>query len=143
MSQFKFKMDSVSKVLEQINQIKKKEDRVEALKANGHNVLKSVLNGMFNPNIHFELPEGAPPYKPNQFDEPKALLNEVSRFYLLTKAGHPTLPKQKREQIFIQMLEFVNADDAKLLIAMKDKTSPYKNITKDVVAAAFPELGIQ
>ena len=79
-------------------------------------------------------------FQPNKFDEPKALHMEVSRFYLLVEGGNPNLKPQKREQIFIQMLENVNEDDAHLLIAMKDKKSPYKGITKDIVSAAFPGL---
>jgi hypothetical protein len=56
------------------------------------------------------------------------------------EGGNPNLKPIKREQIFIQMLEAVSADDAQLLIAMKDKKSPYKNITKDIVNEAFPGL---
>jgi hypothetical protein len=135
-------MDSVSKVLQQINELKKKEDRVEALRANVHPTMKTILQYMFDPTIEFSLPEGAPPYKESKFNQPKALLQETRRFYLLTKNGHPALKPLKREQIFIEILEFVDAEDAKLLIAMKDKKSPYKNITKDLVSTAFPELNL-
>lgn len=137
---FEFKMESVAKVLAKVNEIKKKEDRIKALQQNNNYTLRSILQGMFDPNVKFPLPEGAPPYKPNQFNEPKALHNEVPRFYLLMENGNPNLKPIKREQIFIQMLEAVNADDAQLLIAMKDKKSPFKNITKDIVTEAFPGL---
>jgi len=137
---FEFKMESVAKVLTKINGLKKKEDRIAALQQNNNYTLRSILQGMFDPKVKFPLPEGAPPYKVNQFDEPKALHNEVPRFYLLMEGGNPNLKSQKREQIFIQMLESVNADDAELLIAMKDKKSPFKNISKDIVVEAFPGL---
>jgi len=137
---FQFKMESVNKVLTKISGLKKKEDRVEALKANDNYTLRSVLQGMFDANVKFPLPEGTPPYKENQFDEPKALHNEVSRFYLLAEGGNPNLSKMKREQIFIQMLEAVSPDDAKMLIDMKDKKCPYKGITKEIVMEAFPGL---
>jgi len=135
-----FKMNSISKTLEEISNLKKKEERVEALVKNGHYSLKMILKGMFDPNVKFLLPEGEPPYKPNMYDEPKALLNEVSRFYLLVEGGNPNLKQIKRENIFISMLENVSPNDAKLLIAMKDKKSPYKNITEDLVRSVFPEL---
>lgn len=137
---FEFKMESVAKVLSKINGLKKKEDRVKALQQNNNYTLRSILQGMFDPNVKFPLPEGTPPYKVNQFDEPKALHNEVPRFYLLMEGGNPNLKPMKREIIFIQMLEAVNADDAELLIAMKDKKSPYKNINKELVMEAFPGL---
>ena len=135
-----FKMNSISKTLEEINNLKKKDERAEALVKNGHYSLKMILKGMFDPNVKFLLPEGVPPYKPNMYDEPKALLNEVSRFYLLVEGGNPNLNQIKREQIFISMLEAVSPDDALLLLAMKDKKSPYKNITEDLVRSVFPEL---
>lgn len=137
---FQWKMDSVSKLLSKINELKKKEDRIEALKQNNNVVMRSILHGMFDPRVKFLLPEGNPPFKPNKFDEPKALHMEVPRFYLLAEGGNPNLKPQRREQIFIQMLENVSEDDAHLLIAMKDKKSPYKGITKEVVMAAFPGL---
>lgn len=137
---FDFKMDSVAKVLTKINGLKKKEDRVNALKANGNYTVRSVLQGMFDNKVRFALPEGAPPYRVNQFDEPKALHNEVPRFYLFVESGNPNINPIRREQLFIQTLEAVSADDAELLIAMKDKKCPFKNITKDIVVEAFPGL---
>jgi hypothetical protein len=95
---------------------------------------------MFDPNIKFLLPEGDPPFRASQFDEPKALMQEINRFYLFVEGGNPNLKPLRREQIFIQVLEAVSADDAKLLLAMKDKKSPYKGITKEIVQAAYPEL---
>lgn len=137
---FQYKMDSTAKLLAKINELKKKEDRIEALKENNSYTLRSILQGMFDSNIKFPLPAGRPPFNANKFDEPKALHNEVSRFYLLAENGNPNLSRMKREQIFIQMLEAVSVDDAELLINMKDKKCPYKGITKDVVMAAFPGL---
>ena len=138
----KFKMDSIAKLLASISEMKKKEDRIKAIRENAeHNyTFKSILHGMFDPKVKFLLPEGDPPYKENKFDEPKAIYNETSRFYLLVEGGNPSLSKTKREHIFIQMLENVSPDDAKLLIAMKDKKSPYKGITKEIVMAAIPGL---
>jgi hypothetical protein len=137
---FQFKIDSVAKMLAKINELKKKEEIVEALRVNGHHTIKSILKGIYDPNIKFLLPEGTPPFKKNQFDEPKVLLQEAHKFYLFVEGPNPNLKTIKREQLFIQMLEIVNADDAELLISMKDKKCPYKNITKNVVKEAFPGL---
>ena len=59
---------------------------------------------------------------------------------MFLEGGNPNLKQAKREQIFIQMLETVSADDASLLLAMKNKKSPYKNITKSIINEAFPGL---
>jgi Family of unknown function (DUF6433) len=135
-----FKMTSVSKLLQQINDLNDKKQIVESLKVNGHPVLKSILKYMFDPSIKFLLPEGKPPFRSNPHDEPKALLMQANKLYLFVEGGNPRLNPIKREHLFIQILETVNTDDAELLIAMKDKKSPYKNITKAVVKEAFPEL---
>ena len=138
-----FKMNSVAKVLAQINDLNDKKEIIESLKVNGHPVLINILKYMFDPSIKFLLPEGVPPYKPNMYDEPKVLLGEANKMYLFIEGGHKTLKQIKREQIFIQMLELVSAADAELLLSMKDKKSPYKNITKAIVKEAFPGLIVE
>jgi hypothetical protein len=140
MSKFLFKMTSVAKLLLQIAELKSKEDRIEALKVNGHPVLKNILKYTFDPNVKFLLPEGNPPYKENIYDEPKALLAEANKIYLFIEGGNPNLKPLRREQLFIQLLEAVSKEDAKLLLAMKDKKGIHKNINKDIVEKAFPEL---
>lgn len=90
------------------------------------------------PAAKFLLPEGAPPYKPAA--QPQGLtssnmVQEIKRFYVLCR---PDVRPIKREEIFIQMLENVHPDEAKVLIAVKDQklTQLYPNLTPQVVAAA-------
>ena len=133
-------MDSVSKLLSTISDLKKKEERVEALQVNSHPVLKNILKYMFDPNIKFLLPEGNPPFRASQFDEPKALLQEAHKLYLFVEGGNNNLKPIRREQLFIQILEVINVEDANLLLSMKAKKCPYKGITKDIITEAFPGL---
>jgi hypothetical protein len=42
--------------------------------------------------------------------------------------------------LFIQFLETIDKDDAKLMIAVKDKKIPFKGITSNMVKKAFPDL---
>ena len=51
----------------------------------------------------------------------------------------PNMTSMRREQLFIQLLEALDPDDAELIIAMKDKSSPYKNLTKKLVMETFPD----
>jgi hypothetical protein len=133
-----YKMDSVAKTFAKISEIKKKEDRVKALREINNLTVRTVLAAWFDPDLKFLLPEGVPPYKESKFDEPKAFIQEVSRFYLFVEGGNPNLKQIRREQIFIDVLERINADDAKLLLSMKDKKCPFKGITKDIVNEAIP-----
>lgn len=49
---------------------------------------------------------------------------------------HPT----RREQLFIQFIEGLEPEDAKLMCSVKDKKIPYKGITAKLVNTAFPGL---
>ena len=89
------------------------------------------------------MPEGEPPYTPNDLvDVENVIYAETRRLYLFTDGGNPNLKKTRKEALFIEILEAVDKRDAKLLIAMKDKKMPeeFKGITKAVVKKAFPDL---
>jgi hypothetical protein len=70
---------------------------------------------------------------------------EARRLYLVIK-DHPRRPKNLKriqvENIYVQMLEGVNAIEAEMLIALKDKAlaKRYKGLTENVVRTAFPGL---
>ena len=46
----------------------------------------------------------------------------------------------KREQMFIDLLESVEAEDAKLLVALKNKQIPYRGVTQKLIEEAWGEL---
>ena len=132
-------MKALSQILQETSQQKTKKERSAFLKQNTNTALNKLLRYTYGKDVKFLLPEGAPPYKPSKFDEPANLYNEVKRLYLFVEGGHPSLTAMKRESLFIETLEFINHDDAKLLISVKDKTLPYKNITEDFVRETLPE----
>lgn len=131
---------SVSEILKKCSEFKKKEEKVEALRVNCNEACKVVLQYMFHPEVKFLLPEGKPPFSYSQFDEQNMLHSEARRLYLFVEGLSPDMKPVKREQLFIDILQSVTPDDADLLVAMKDKKSPYKGLTKEVAYAAFPEL---
>lgn len=123
-----------------LDKIKSTKDRVSFLQSIGSPALHQVLKYMFDPSIKFLLPEGNPPYKVSEFDQPGRFLAEIRRMYLFIDGGNPNLSPMRRETLFIQMLENVDARDAELILCMKDKKSPVKGLTKKVVEEAFPGL---
>jgi len=132
---------SIYNILKECAEPKSVNDRVELLQKNGIPVVKQILKYAFDPNIIFDLPEGAPPYKPCEYlDQEGRLYAEARKLYLFTKDGNPALTKFKREMIFIQFIEGIDKKDATLIIAVKDKTLPFKGLNKDVVKKAFPDL---
>jgi len=103
--------------------------------------LKTVLKYTFHKNIQFELPKGAPPYK--EMETPanwghNRLPRELRKFqYFIT--GNNLNPI-KREAMFIEVLESVSPEEAKLVLMMKDKKLTYKGITRKLIEEALPEI---
>ena len=132
----------MSALLKKCSEYEKKEDRVEALRLNCDEATKRLLGLMFHPDVKFNLPDGAPPYNPSQFNEINMLYSEMRRMYLFIQGfpGNNDMPNLKRERLFIDILQAVIPEDAELILAMKEKKSPYKGLTEEVVLAAFPEM---
>lgn len=132
----------VSEILEQVSKLKKKEERIEALRKHGDNrAMLQILQYALDPRIKWLLPEGTPPFKKNEYlDQESNLYSEVRRLYLFIEGGNPNLTDTKREMLFIGLLEMIAPDDAKLLCAAKDKKLPWKTISPEIVAEAFPGL---
>lgn len=135
---------SLSEILQKAARQKKVADRVGILQHNDSPTMRKVLKYTFSEKITFDqLPEGEPPYQPNTLvDVENVLFAETRRLYLFTDGGNPDLRQTRKEQLFIEVLENVDSQDAKLLIGMKDKKlpEPYKGLTKSVVEKAFPGL---
>lgn len=133
--------EGVAETLKRINKIRAKSDRVEELrKYNDNFAIKALLDIVFNPNIEFLLPESDPPYKAadKAHDIQNVLKREVRKmiYFINTPQGQNLRPF-KREQIFIELLESVDPDDAVMLLKIKNKKTPFRGISKDVVAQAF------
>jgi len=131
---------SVSEILASISKLSTSEEKINALRNNASQALYTVLKGALDPSIKWLLPEGAPPYKPNDLvDQQGVFYNEYKKLYLFVEGGNPSLKQTRREYLFIQLLESLDPKDAELLVYTKDKLFPY-NISRDEIEAAFPGL---
>ena len=132
---------SISEILDRVSKAKTKQEKLDLFRQHDNPVLRSVLKHTLDKSIVFDLPEGAPPYRPSDHVESQGMLySEARKLYLFVKDGHPGLTNLKRESLFITMLESVDPKDAELLIGMKDKKLPYKGINVALVTEAFPGL---
>lgn len=128
-------------MLKDIDNLPTQKEKIGALSNHSHkSVLSNIINLALNPKINWILPEGDPPYKPCEFDSEGRFLSEIRRLYLFIEGGNTNLNQTKREQLFIDILESIDPNDAKLLLAMKDKKLPFKTINKTVIKKAFPEI---
>jgi hypothetical protein len=132
---------SVAEILKKASEITDESQRIDWLRKNNSVALESMLRGAYDPKIVWLLPEGAPPYKANDLvDQQHRLYTEARKLYLFIEGGNPNLKQLRREALFIELLEAVDPDDAKLLLAVKEKHIPYPGVTKEVVAKAFPNI---
>jgi len=133
---------SISEILSQANAARKIEDRIGILRSytpQAH--LKYLLRLTFDPGAVWLLPEGKIDYKPTDIPGKESnLLSETKRLYLFIEGEKPELQQQKREMLFIQMLEGLDPKDAELLCSCKDKKLPYKNIDSKLVLETWPGL---
>jgi len=128
-------------VLQQTSEQSGAAAKVEFLRQHEGAPLKVLLKYALDPNIEWDLPDSEPPYKPCPYPgQETRLISEARRLYLFIKGGNPNLNKIKREALYIELLESIHPEDAKLLIAVKNKKIPYKGITIKLVNEAFPGL---
>jgi hypothetical protein len=132
---------SIYNILKECSEPRSVKDRVELLRKNGMPVVQQILKYAFDPNIKFLLPEGKPPYKPNEYvDQEGILFSEARKLYLFVEGGNNNIKPMRREMLFIQFIEGIDKNDAELICAVKDKRLPFKSLTSDVVKQAFPNL---
>lgn len=132
---------SISWILNFTSKLESEDEQIKCLRANDNNAIRTILKYSFDPNIKWLLPEGAPPYKPCEFPHQEQMLyGEIRRLYLFLEGGNPNLKPLKREMMFIEILQSIDPEDAKMLIAIKDKKFPYKGLKAKTVQKAFPGI---
>ena len=132
----------MSEIATKINNAKDKPRKLKVLKDNDSVALRQVLKGAFDPKIEWLLPMGDVPYTPNDAPvgtEHTMLRQEAKRLYLFTKGGDGSLTQNKRETLFVQMLEGLSAEEAEFLVTVVNKkvNNKYKGFTGNLVKEAF------
>ncbi|CAF34251.1 hypothetical protein S-PM2d186 [Synechococcus phage S-PM2] len=134
----------ISEVLQKVSNAKTKAEKIKILREHNTSALRSILIANYDESIISLLPEGDVPFTSN--DAPKGtdhtvLEKEYRRLYLFFKGGSNSLKQAQRENLFIQMLEGLNEEEAHLLILAKDKALQKKyKITRACVEEAFPQI---
>jgi hypothetical protein len=128
-------------IFTQVNNAKDKPKKIEVLRKNDSQGLRQLCKAAFDPSIVWDIPEGTPPFIQNDVPEGTehtSLLDEAKKLYLFIKGGS-NIPKVRKETLFIQMLEALHQDDAKVLLTIKEKklNLTYKGLTENCVKEAF------
>tara|TARA_B100001939_G_scaffold103719_1_gene89701 strand:+ start:237 stop:653 length:417 start_codon:yes stop_codon:yes gene_type:complete len=131
----------VFEILEEVGKQRNRDDKVKILRENETWALKDIIRGTMDSKVTWNLPEGEPPYTASApHNHPANLIRENVKFKYFVKGGEgDQMPKVKREQIFIGLLEGIHPEDAKVVLSMINKKN-LKGITRPVVEEAFPNL---
>lgn len=135
--------EGVAELLERVSKISSRKEKVDVLRKDHNLALENIVDLCFNPNLVFNLPEGAPPYKPQakEMDAQGVLYANLRKFSIfLVNGPYKNLRPVQRENQFVQFLEMLDPDDAKLVLSIKEKKMPYKGITRKLFEEAWPAL---
>ena len=134
----------VHEVLDLVDSQRTKAKKIQILQEYSDDALKAILIWNFDPTAISVLPEGPVPYKENEVPigtDHTSLRREWKNLYHFVKGGNDRLSAIRRETMFVQMLEGLHPEEAKIICLVKDKDleSKYK-ITYDIVQQAYPDI---
>jgi len=132
----------ISEILEKVSKAKTKKEKINILQEHNHPSLRMVIKSSFDLNIEWALPEGEVPFTRNdapEGTEHSSLSYESRKLYHFIKGGNSQITQNKRETMFVQMLEGLHESEADVLVAAKDKKlhQVFKGLSKNVVQQAF------
>ena len=133
---------SLAEVLTKVNNAKTKDKKIAILKENDSEALRAIIKSSFDPHIQWVMPEGDVPYKPNDVPEGTEhtrLNQEYRQLWHYIKGADAKTPQFRKEQMFVQLLEGLHVDEAKVICYAKDKVlhQKYKGLSDNVVKEAF------
>ena len=133
---------SLAEVLTKVNNAKTKDKKIAILKENDSEALRAIIKSSFDPKIQWVMPEGDVPYKPNEVPEGTEhtrLNQEYRQLWHYIKGADAKTPQFRKEQMFVQLLEGLHEDEAKVICYAKDKVlhQKYKGLSDNVVKEAF------
>jgi|APCry1669189534_1035231.scaffolds.fasta_scaffold02760_10 Family of unknown function (DUF6433) len=137
---------TIHEILEKAGNASSRAEKIAILKQYNCLGLRDVLKAAFDDSIVFILPKGTPKYTSQLSEEgmpPSDLKRRTVEFSYFIKGGPgEKLSPQKRESLFMGVVEGVDPKDAEMLFAMKDKkfSGRYKGITKALVQEVWPNL---
>ena len=134
----------LTEILKKVSSAKTKAEKVSLLQEYNNPGLRALLIINFDESLQFLLPDGEVPYTPSDAPagtEHTRLTQEYRGLYRFFKGGDGSINKMKREQLFVQLLEGLHADEAELLVAACNRSlQDNYRVTQNVVAEAFPAI---
>ncbi len=134
----------ISEILNKISQESEENKKIEILRKNVSVPLKNLLFLAFSNTTKFLLPNEPATYKPLDWPCDMGDLDLYSaskKLYLFLEGGNNKLKQQKREMMYLNMLEIMSKEESEVLESIRLRTLDTKyNLDVDVVKKAFPDL---
>ena len=141
---------SIVEILGLVEETKGKQSKVDILKQFAdRNDVKYALKAAFDDRVQFTLPEGIPegtvvgdPDTPEGAMDmaPERFIRVFKRMQYWVEGGSVQASAAKREEIFLNTLRSLEKTEAEFLLAIKDKTMPFKSVTKEICELAGFDL---
>ena len=143
---------SIVEILGLVEETKGKQSKIDILKQfTSRNDVKYALKAAFDDRVQFTLPEGIPegtvvgdPDTPEGAMDmaPERFIRVFKRMQYWVKGGlaNSTSKVAKQEEIFLNTLRSLEKSEAEFLLAIKDKTMPFKSVTKEICEDAGFDL---
>mgnify|MGYP006442080579 CR=1 FL=1 len=133
---------NILETLDLVGKAKTREEKRQILTDRDNFATRALLQLHYHPDVKWHLPPGAPPYTPGQVADstPNSLHFEVKKLDYYVDPSPHDLPMLRRESMFVELLERVDPNDAKLIIAVKDRKLSYKGLSYKLVKDTWPDL---
>ena len=136
----------ISELFEEFEKLKSRKAKLEFLKKHKDNVmLRSVLQGTFDPSIKWHFGKEVPSYVPDDAPlglNPSSLLSEIPKCTVFA-VGHPkskgVTPKRMKE-LLLQVLESMHPAESMIFEQMIKKKLKVNGLTEKLVLEVFPDL---
>jgi hypothetical protein len=136
---------NIHEVFEELEKAATKEDAKAILFYNMTPGMRGVLRANFHPGIKFVFDE-IPAYREN--DAPLGLGDtsihkEINRIYIFEENNprvDPNLTLERKKQVLVQILEALEAKEAKIFADTLLKRIKVKHLTKKIVEEVFPDI---
>ena len=141
---------SIVEILGLVEETKGKQSKVDILKQFvERNDVKYALKAAFDDRVVFTLPEGLPdgfvigdPDTPDGAMDmaPERFIRVFKRMQYWVEGGRAQASQSKSEEIYLNTLRSLEKSEAEFLVAIKEKTMPFKSVTKEICELAGFDL---
>jgi len=133
---------NILETLELVGKAKTREEKRQVLTDRDNFATRALLQLNYHPDVKWYLPPGKPPYTPGQVADstPNSLHFEVKKLDYYVDPSPHDIPQLRRESMFVELLERVDPNDAKLILAVKDRKLSYKGLSYKLVRDTWPDL---